>query len=67
METPSDSTINLIRAMVRPICTIWGFVILSLMIINGMEIPLYFIGFVGGLLSIYTGERFIQKMKGDLK
>ena len=63
-ETLSDGLVNIIRGCTRPFCTVWGLVTLSLMIVNDIEIPAYFIGFVSLMLTTWFGEKTVNRLKG---
>jgi len=63
-ETLSEAITNIIRGCTRPFCTFWGLVGITMMIVNGIDVPTYYIGFVGLMLTTYFGERAINKLRG---
>ncbi|MBI2852456.1 MAG: hypothetical protein HYX84_05095 [Chloroflexi bacterium] len=55
--------IDFARAMVRPFITVWGFIIYSICVIKGIEVPPVLSGLVTATIAGYFGERAILRLK----
>jgi len=51
------------RAIVRPFIVIWGFIVYTVLIMSGQEVPTLLYGLVAAIILEYFGERAILKFK----
>jgi len=63
-ETLSEGITNIVRGCTRPFCTFWGIVGITMMVWNGIDVPLYYIGFVTLMLGTWFGEKAINRLRG---
>ena len=52
-----------IISMVRPFCTIFGWVSIVAMLCDGIEIPQWFVGMVGGMTAWWFADRSLLHKK----
>ena len=55
--------IEFARAIVRPFIVIWGFIVYTVLIMSGQEVPTLLYGLVAAIILEYFGERAILKFK----
>ena len=59
----SSNIIELIKSAVRPIITIWGWIVIGVCIWNEIEVPAYLWGTLSALTAEYAGERAVKRIK----
>ena len=59
-ETLSDGVVNIIRGITRPICTFFGLFSCVMIQVDSGEVPAWLLGFTGGMLAFWFGDRFLQ-------
>ncbi len=56
--------IDFIKAIVRPVIIILGFVTYGVCVVKGIEIPPILAGLVSAVIVEYFGERAVLRLKG---
>ena len=55
--------VELIRGLTRPLCTFFGLVSIPCMLHDGIDVPSWYVGFVGMMLTFWFSDRLVQHIR----